>query len=97
MALKEIKSLKKGDKFFASTPTGTAPFAAWAEVVSTEILIIYATIGSSKRREIIEVEFKYVDGKRKGEVHKILLNSTNSINIPDRPNKFVRIMKELLS
>ena len=97
MAIKEIKSLKKGDKFFATTPTGTPPFTSWAEIVGVENLVIYATIGSGKRREVLEVEFKFVNNKRNGEVHKILLNPSDKVSIPDRPNKFIRVMKELLS
>ncbi len=97
VAIKEVKNLKVKDTFLSCTFSGVGtPHTSWAEVLAIQTLRYYDT-GSMKHREIHEVEYKILSNKKNGEKHKVLLNPTDKVTVPDRPGKIRRVWKELWS
>lgn len=96
MANKEVKVLKKSDKFFSSTLSGSKAISFWAEVTSNQTLRFFDT-GTLKHREIHEVSYKITTGPKSGEEHKVLLNPGDKVTVPDRPAKLVRIWQAIVS
>ena len=96
MTIKEVKVLKKGDKFFSSTLSGSKAISFWAETLSNNTLRAFDA-GSMKHREIHELKYKITTGPKAGEEHTTLFNPSDKVTVPDRPAKLIRIWREIVS
>ncbi|MBD3261814.1 MAG: hypothetical protein GF334_09155 [Candidatus Altiarchaeales archaeon] len=96
MATKQVKDLKKGDKFHAAVYDGETAYAAWVKIEQIDDIRVYSS-ALPKFTTIKQIHYRPQSGKRRDDLMKAMFYEDQRVRIPNRPNKFMRIWHALWS